>query len=208
LDRAAPLPERFVLVPFQVRKDSQLILHSPLIGNDMRRLLILIQQAVTKIDPRLRIVAKLHPREQLHVQRRNLELIREFPQVTFVSNVAIRDLLARAAAVVTINSTVGFEAFLYDKPVVSLGRNFYTAPHLVELVTAEHELTDALARALARPIQFEHRRAFLRFVYSRFLVHGMYDDYSERSLGAVADRIRQLLGRVPGACGLSAPLRP
>lgn len=205
LDSAAPLPERFLLVPLQVRNDSQLILHSPLVGNDLRRLLGMVQHAAAQIDPNLRIIAKLHPREQPRIQKRNLELLREFPGIRFVCKAPIRDLLSRATAVVTINSTVGFEAMLYDKPVVTLGCNFYTAPHLVEVVEAEHELKDALIRALSKPVPVERRQAFLRYVYSRFLVQGSYGDYSDRSLRAVADRICELLGLRPRNAMLTAP---
>lgn len=193
LDSSAPLPERFILVPMQVGKDSQLILHSPLVGNDPWRLLRLVQEAVRATDPRLRIVAKLHPREKLPVQRRNLKLLRDFPDVRFMSDVSMRDLLARAAAVVTINSTAGFEAFFYDKPVITLGRNFYTSPDLVEVVQAEDELIGALQRALVNPVPSKRRRAFLRYVYARCFVQASYDDCSERSLRAAARRIRELL---------------
>ncbi len=191
---AALLPERYLLVPLQVRKDSQLLLHSPLVKNDLERFLTLVQNAATEVDPQLKIVVKFHPREQLHVQRRNLQLLRRFPAIAFVSKPPMRDLLKRAAAVVTINSTVGFEAFLYDKPVVTLGRNFYTVPKLVEVVNAEHEMKDALARALSSPVRSRERREFLRYVYARFLVHGSYNDYSPASIAAVADRIHELLG--------------
>lgn len=190
---ASPLPEQFILLPLQVRRDSQLILHSPLVGNDLRRFLLLVRQAVRTVAPQLRIVAKFHPREQVRVQRRNLELLHEFPDVTFVSNVPMRELLARAAAIVTVNSTAGFEAFLYDKPVIALGRNFYTSPDLVEVAEREDEVAAAITRALEKPVPRERRRGLLRYAYARFFVQAAYDDYSERSLGAVAARLRMLL---------------
>ena len=192
---AKALPERFVLVPLQVQKDSQLILHSPLIGNDLRRLLALVERAAGMVDATLRVVVKLHPQEQPHVQKRHLRLLSEFPRITFVSKPPMRDLLPHASAIVTVNSTVGFEAFLYDKPVVTLGRNFYTSPHLVEPVTSEQHLPAALTRALSEPVDIEQRRAFLRFVHSRFLVSGTYRDYSEESQLAVAHRVRELLAK-------------
>lgn len=187
------LPERFVLLPFQVRKDSQLILHSPIVGNDMGRLLGLVHEALGLVDPSLRIVVKFHPRENPRVQLRYAELKRQYPDVLFVRQYPMRDLLDKAQAVVTVNSTVGFEAFLYDKPVVALGRNFYTGPGLVEPVAQAESLPDALTKALHGPVEHGMRRAFLRFVVARFLTFGSYDDYSDRSYEAVAARIQALL---------------
>lgn len=188
------LPERFVLLPFQVRKDSQLVLHSPLLGNDMASLLAAVDAALRKVDPALRIVAKLHPYEHAAVQHGYRELPRRYPQVLFLGHTPMTQLLPRAEAVVTINSIVGFEAMLYDKPVVALGRNFYTVPGLVECVERLDDLPDALCRALTQPPDAERRRAFLRYVYARFLSFGSYHDFSERSQRAVATRITELLG--------------
>ncbi|NGY06870.1 capsular polysaccharide export protein, LipB/KpsS family [Solimonas terrae] len=194
-DPAAALPPHYVLLPFQVRHDSQLILHSPLVGNDMERLLAALDAALPAVDPRLRLVVKFHPGEFPQVQNRYRDLPKRYPQVRFCSRTPVTALLANAAAVVTVNSTVGFEALLYDKPVVTLGRNFYTVPGLVEPVRRLDELPDVLARALSRPADRERRRAFLRYVHSKFLTFGSCQDFSERSLLAVAERIGELLKR-------------
>lgn len=188
------LPERFVFLPFQVRKDSQLIAHSPLVGNDMARLLELLHGALALVDPQMRIVVKFHPRENPKVLARYVALMRQYPDVLFIRRHRLTELLEQAAAVVTVNSTVGFEAFLYDKPVITLGRNFYTAPHLVEQVKRIEDLPEVLRRALTRPVDHEQRRAFLRYVYTRFLSFGHYNNYSASSLGAVAKKIVALLG--------------
>lgn len=187
------LPERFVLLPFQVTKDSQLILHSPLVGKDMAGMLSAVHAALAGVDPRMRIVVKLHPYERRDVQMRYADLIRQYPDVLFIRRHRMTELLARSSAVVTVNSTVGFEAFLFDKPVVALGRNFFTAQGLVEKVDRLEQLPDALTRALHRPVDKQRRRAFLRFAIDRFLTFGSYHDFSEASLGAVAERMLALL---------------
>lgn len=188
------LPERFVFLPFQVRKDSQLIVHSPLVGNDMARVLGLLHGALAQVDPQMRIVVKFHPRENPKVLARCVEMMRQYPDVLFIRRHRLTELLEKAKAVVTVNSTVGFEAFIYDTPVIALGRNFYTAPGLVEQVQQIEQLPETLRRALVEPVDRERRRSFLRYVYARFLVFGNYNDYSEASLGAVATRICSLLG--------------
>lgn len=194
---AGPLPQRYVLLPFQVRKDSQLILHSPLYGNDMEALVRELDAALERIDPALRVVAKFHPHEMPGVQRRYRELPRRYPRVHFCSGTPMQKLLAGAEAVVTVNSTVGFEALLYDKPVLALGRNFYTVPGIVDCLARREELEPALRATLAATPDTARRRAFLRYVREHFLARGSYNDFSGRSLGAFAAQITALLEGAP-----------
>lgn len=187
------LPARFVLLPFQVSQDSQLILHSPLVGGDMRRLLSEVHGALREVDPEMGLVVKLHPAESSQMLARYRELPRQYPNVRFTLRHPLTDLLPRCAAVVTINSTVGFEGIVFDKPVVTLGRNFYSAPGLVIPVERLEDLPKALTTALSEPPDTARRRAFLRYVYFRFLTHGSYRDFSDASFRAVADRILELI---------------
>jgi capsular polysaccharide export protein len=187
------LPERYVLLPFQVRGDSQLVLHSPLFGSDMEAVVRELDAALARIDPQLRVVAKFHPQELPLVQRRYHHLPRRYPRVSFVATVPMQRLLQGAVAVVTINSTTGFEALLYDKPVLALGRNFYTVPGIVECLEYREGLEAALRLLLASVPDLARRRAFLRFVRARLLVSGGYRDFSPRSLQSFADRVAELL---------------
>lgn len=190
---ARKLPQRFVLLPFQVRSDSQLVLHSPLYGDDLEAVVRELDLALARIDPGLRLVAKFHPYEQPQVQWAYRHLPKRYPRVCFVSDVRMTALLEQASAVVTINSTAGFEALFYNKPVLALGRNFYTVPGLVECLERRSDLEIALRRTLTAAPDAERRRAFLRFVRARLLVRGGYHDFSRASLEAVAARIGELL---------------
>lgn len=197
------LPERYVLLPFQVRGDSQLVLHSPLYGNDMEAVVRELDAALERIDPGLRLVAKFHPLEKPQVQRGYRELPRRHPRVHFVSTAPMNRLLEKATAVVTINSTTGFEALLYDKPVLAMGRNFYTVPGIVDCLSRRKDLEGALRQLLAGKPDSARRRDFLRFVRARLLAAGGYHDFSERSLRTVAGRIEQLLVPERPAAGVA-----
>lgn len=194
---ARKVPERYVVLPFQVRSDSQMVLHSPLYGDDFEALVRDLDDALSRIDPDLRLVAKFHPYELPLVQRAYGHLPKRYPRVCFVSAAPMNQLLATASAVVTINSTVGFEALILDKPVVALGRNFYTAPGIVECPRSRDDLEAAVRRALTVPVNAERRRGFLRFVRAHFLVAGGYHDFTPRSLRSVATRIIELLTVTP-----------
>ncbi|WP_028006776.1 capsular polysaccharide export protein, LipB/KpsS family [Solimonas flava] len=191
--RLDKLPARYVFLPFQVAGDSQLLLHSPVVGADMSKLLELVHAALRATAPDVRLVVKLHPAERRHVLKAYRELPARYPDVLFTLAQPTIELLRGCAAVVTVNSTVGFEAIACGKPVVALGRNFYTAPGLVECVSQADALAPALARALRGEIDAARRRRFLRYIHGRFLVHASYQDFGASSFAATAGRIRELL---------------
>lgn len=188
-----PLPDDFVFYPLQVTGDSQLLLHSPIWGNDHAAVIAALSGQLARRTPRRRLVVKFHPQETRLAQIRNDALIKQFPEVTFVCNVPATELIKRARFVVTINSSVGFEAILLDRPLVTLGNSFYSVPALAEVVRSESELSAALERADAQPARSEARRAMLRYCMEDFFTFGTYFNHRSDSYGAVAGRIRELL---------------
>ncbi|MCX7072096.1 MAG: hypothetical protein NTW01_14020 [Gammaproteobacteria bacterium] len=200
-----PLPaEPFVFYPLQVRKDSQLLLHSPIWGNDHAAVIAALSTQLAQMQPPRRLVVKFHPQEDRLAQIRNDALIRQFPEVTFVCNVPATELIQRARFVVTINSSVGFEAILLDKPLVTLGNSFYAVPALAEVVRDRSELRAALDAADRLPVKTEARRAVLRYCLADFFTFGTYFDHRPDSYAAVAERVRALLNPL----ATSLPVRP
>ncbi len=189
-----PLPaQEFVFYPLQVVKDSQLLLHSPIWGNDHAAVIAALSTRLAAMAPPLKLVVKFHPQEERLAQIRNDALIKQFPDVTFICNIPATELIKRARFVVTINSSVGFEAILLDKPLVTLGNSFFSVPTLAEVVGHERDLTAALAAANALPDRREARRAVLRYCLDDFFTPGTYFSHTADSYAAVAARIRSLL---------------
>lgn len=196
--RDPPLPaEPFVFYPLQVRRDSQLLLHSPIWGNDHAAVIAALSTQLAQMQPPRRLVVKFHPQETRLAQIRNQALIRQFPDVTFVRNIPATALIEKARFVVTINSSVGFEAILLDRPLVTLGNSFYAVPALAEVVRSEPELGAALAAADRQPVRTEARRAMLRYCLAECFAFGTYFDHRPASYAAVATRIRALLQSTP-----------
>jgi capsule polysaccharide modification protein KpsS len=54
-----------------------------------------------------------------------MKIIAQYNNVMYVTDHSINDLIPKASAVYVINSGVGQEAMLHDKPVVSFGRSEY-----------------------------------------------------------------------------------
>ena len=189
-----PLPDRFVLFPLQVRSDTQLQLHSPLWGDRLDALIPALSRALATAAPDLPLVVKLHPKDE------NTDydgLAAAHPEVVFVEGVPMRECLQRARAVVTVNSTAGFEALCHGLPVLMLGENFYGVDGVVEKAHSREDLGPALHRTLTRPPDPLLRRKLLLWTYHRFLVHGHYRDGREASVQAVRqallDHLRPIL---------------
>lgn len=128
LEKAVPTRRRhgadrprgdYLFLPLQLGSDSQVLINSE-VGNE-EAVRIAHELAVRE---GLNLVVKFHPAETDRAQtRRILRFAREH-RVQVSSGNTFR-LLEGSARVVTINSTVGFEALLLGRPVMFLGRTFY-----------------------------------------------------------------------------------
>jgi capsular polysaccharide export protein len=189
-ERLQTLPQRFVLLPLQIVKDSQLINHSPLVGKDMSLLVRKVREALRIADPSCRLVVKLHPAER---RADYGTLARELGDVLFVTRQSVREFLPRAEAVVTVNSTVGFEALMYGKSVLMVGDNFYRVAGVVSALSSLQELPDRLVEVLqgvAEPKQVEN---YLANVFAHYFVKASWRDFSEDSLSNTAGRIEKIV---------------
>ncbi|AZQ53854.1 capsular biosynthesis protein [Burkholderia cenocepacia] len=110
---------RYVFLPLQVSGDTQIKLHSD-VGN-----LDAIRHAFEfAANERADLFVKLHPAETDAAAIDAIVRLQQTYHFEIVTS-PTTELLRHAYAVVTINSTVGLEAMLYGKRVVSLGRCFY-----------------------------------------------------------------------------------
>lgn len=185
------LPERFVFFPLQVRQDSQLTVHSPVYGNGLDQAVDDLSSALAARAPDTRLVVKLHPAD-----RRKTDydaVIRRHPDVVWIGSGDVRDILRRSSAVVTVNSTVGVEALVFDKPVVVLGNAAYGFDGLVHPISARDQLADALSAALSTPPDADITMRYLAFLYFEAFTRAHLDDYGPRSLGAFCERLLRVL---------------
>lgn len=178
------LPERYVFVPFQEDRDSQVRLFSPWVG-DMRQLFALGERLVAETG--LTVVFKEHPSSrdaypELH-QRTHERLL-------FANGNSTQALIEGSQFVVTLNSTVGLESILLGKPVVTLGQAFFS----IEGVTMQADSADELVR-LARqfpdwPLDDALRRSFLHYLKNEYCVAGRWQDAGAEHLQEVARRMQ------------------
>jgi len=167
--QAIELQPGYVFVAFQVPSDMQITRHSPWIP-DMEAFLDAILQAAERIPDDV-FVIKEHPSFKRSVQG----LRPAHPRVIFANHNVTSELIDESRAVITINSTVGIEALLLDKPVITLGRACYNIEGLVLHADGPDALTDAIDRSRAWHPDPHLRRQFLGYLWNHYLLHGSYE---------------------------------
>jgi|GEM_PF-2315957 len=118
---------KYILCPFQVETDTQIILHSPWISC-MSQLVNVMCEVVSCLNAegfKVRVLFKHHPmsNDSVRVSHPNADLIEDIPM-----SEAFREL---RPLVVTINSTAGIEAIEAGLPVITLGEAFFNLPDVI-----------------------------------------------------------------------------
>jgi len=196
--------EPFVFFPLQLEPECSTLVFAPFHAN--QRYVI---ECISKSLPVTHLLyVKEHP---AMLGRRPLSFfraLRSLPNVRLISPaVGSHALIERASAVVTITSSVGWEALMHGKPVMVLGNVWFDACDLVYRVRATKDLPLALGHALCqhRPdeeLLLRFAAASLEGTYPGAIEHPDYTPsvLSRENVTALADAItrhRQWLEETP-----------
>ncbi|RMO78470.1 Polysaccharide synthesis/modification protein [Pseudomonas syringae pv. philadelphi] len=177
------LPERFIFIPFQDDRDTQVRLFSPWVGN-MREMFAVGERLAAETG--MTVVFKEHPSSResypdLHK--------RASKNVLFANGNATQQLIEASQFVVTLNSTVGLESLLLGKPVMTLGKAFY---NIDGLVRHAENVDQAVAHARAFPdwsLDERLRRNFLHYLSEHYCIKGDWRAADRSQLRRVANRL-------------------
>lgn len=180
------LPECFVFIPFQDDRDTQVRLFSPWVG-DMRQLFALGERLASATG--ITVVFKEHPasREaypELHA--------RCHERLLFANGNSTQDLIQSSQFVITLNSTVGLESILLDKPVLTLGLAFFNIPGLVAHADSVEELIERVRAFPQWSLEPLIRANFLRYMAAEYCVQGGWQNADAAQVRRVAARMLQL----------------
>lgn len=198
----AALPRDYVFVPFQVPLDSQVLLYSPWI-RDMRHLFTAVVEAwrTTLAARGIELVFKTHPGDRQAYPDLHAVARRE-PGIRFADGNSAQELIDGARGVITINSTVGIEALLRQRPVIALGRAFYAIPGVADAADDVFRLAAWLASlgdgTLPRPV---HRQAFLSFLARDYCIPDHHERPGPDHGRAIARRLSDPSRLVPAGDG-------
>ena len=188
--------EDYVLLPLQVRTDSQILCHSSI--KDMRDLVDICISALAKHNQiakkQLALVVKEHPKDRCLIELQS-DLKRRGVKVIFLSQADTRKLIEGSSSVITINSTVGIESLLYYKPVITLGKAFYNIDGIAYHSDNFDNLDALIEKALNTPVNRDLINKFLYYLKFHYQVDGDLDYPDEKNILPVITRINKVLKR-------------
>ncbi len=166
------LPKNFIFIPFQVDYDTQILLFSPWIKN-MEELFFVMKDISEKL--KINIVFKEHPSSRkeypkLHNIAKNSEFIQ------FANAYPTQELIEKAGAIITINSSVGIESLLFYKKVITLGSAFYNIEGIVEHAENKKELENILKNLENYKLDKKLIENFLKYLYYDYLIPSDFSD--------------------------------
>ncbi len=157
-----PTGAKVILLPLQIESDTNILFNSPFYQT-MPQVIKDVQQGIMEIG-NVFLVIKPHPEDKDRLD----ELAALCGQrCRLCSDLSLPTLLDMADVVITINSTVGLEALIQDKPVVALGRAIYTEKGFTFDITGPTDLKKQIGCALAAV----GKDIFHASDFRRFLLH-------------------------------------
>lgn len=178
----------FIFVPLQVSTDTQLLVHSDF--SSLQDFVTCVEEAFYSLpDDHLRLVFKPHPMEP---KVENLL----FNGESVLSSANTAELIAKAKAIITINSTVGLESIMKGKPVFVLGRAQYKIQGLVHCCevddfkqTLSENYTDFM-----KELDVDLMGKFLSYLQEVYQVPGNIFKYEASMLVEIEKRFLRHLG--------------
>jgi capsular polysaccharide export protein len=160
-----------ILLPFQKERDTQILEHSPWI-HSMPALFKVVTEAIRSAQVgSYRLWLREHPSSATRYPSINREAAAS-SDCSFANGGKLADWLDTMDLVITINSSVGMEALIKGKKVITLGHAFYNIPGLVEHAESTEQLTQAIHRILTTPVDEQLRLGFIAYLANHYVVSG------------------------------------
>ena len=150
----------YIFIPFQVSDDSQLLVQGNWIKDNIS-LVECVHKSLSELGLKINVIIKEHPREYVNYNFR--EKLSKYD--VLYSNAGTIELITKSKLIVTINSTVGFEALVFNKPVIFTGNAFYESIPFFLKSNNQNELTLNLKKILMTDLKFEESEV-IKYVYT------------------------------------------
>ena len=182
------LEGRYLFCPLQVPSDSQVTLFAGWTGG-MDGFLRALGQAALHLPQGWHLRLKEHPSARQSLAAALAPLIATGRVVVDNATDSFAQI-AGSAGVVTLNSSMGIQAFFHDKPVVVLGRAFFAQPGLVTLAQDQTTLNAAFAAADSLTYDATLRAKFMNWL-DRVYYPACKFPPGTADLSAMAEKLRQ-----------------
>ena len=163
------LSKKYIFLPMQFAIDTQILFHGTWIKH-IDHLVEIAHQAVQYLPEGWRVITKEHPEAFWRYKTHTMETDR----FLFANGNPTPDLIKNASLIVTLNSSVGLEAMLFDKPVVTLGQAFYAFDGLTQQCNSAEDLFEIFKNPEQISFNPKDRRAFLAWLANDYYLDGSF----------------------------------
>lgn len=186
----------FIYVPFQLESDSQITKHSPYIKK-MKELVHITANALKNYNEtnkkNVKLVYKCHPLYQSELKNLELDYIEDFcsnnNNLILLKSGDNEWLLENSKLVITINSTVGFEALLKKKHVITLGDAFYAIDGITKTWEPHKSLEVMIQDSLLHGPDLQKIRNFLYYLRFEYFFEIFWKNPDKNSIRKLIDKI-------------------
>ncbi len=153
--------ERFIFCPLQVPRDSQITIYGDWIKS-VEEMIDHLKAASQHLPDGWHLRIKEHPSSKISFFDKLSALESDKFRVDNVTNTM--DQIALSHAVLNVNSSVGLQAFFFNKPVIVLGQAFYCFDKLATKVRGPSDLADILTKPEDLTFSQDLRNAFMSYL--------------------------------------------
>ncbi|WP_321366883.1 capsular biosynthesis protein [uncultured Celeribacter sp.] len=156
--------EDFIFVPLQVPNDSQITLFSGWVRS-VENMIDMLALSAPALPEGWHIRIKEHPSAKTSLaDALNRAVETSGHRIRIDNDTDTFDQVRASRAVLTINSSVGLQAFFYDKPVITLGEAFFALLGLVRPVGGIEDLQETLSAVESLGFNPALRAAFMNYL--------------------------------------------
>lgn len=177
---SVPLPKKYIFIPLQVNTDTQVLVHSGY--ENIQAFISHVEKTFYDGQNNVSLVFKPHPMDK------GIEYT--FDSRSIVVDSDTKKLIQGSEFIITINSTVGFEAIQHYKVVIVLGEAFYKIPKLCVASSIQSFKKDLLTCLTSR-MTIDHQLVdkFIFYLKSEYQVSGNLFNYDIAMLENIKQRI-------------------
>ena len=185
------LENKYIFAPLQVKTDTQTLVHS-----DYNNMVEFMEDTIEgvkeyrkKYNSNIELVFKEHPMDCGKVSYENFYMkYKRYTWVKFLKDGNTKEVIKNSDMVITINSTVGLEAIEMYKPVICMGRAFFTIDGIAKksnLLRLADDIRDGLIEVRDKKL-IDNFLNYLRYEYS---IEGNLYYYNEKQIKNITDII-------------------
>jgi len=174
------LPKKYIFIPLQVNTDTQILVHSQY--ENMQAFISHVEKTFYAEQSDISLVFKQHPMDKGEEYK--------FDARSIISNNSTSQLIKDSEFIITINSTVGFEAIQHYKQVIVLGEAFYKIPKLC-IASSINRFQKDLIICLNSKFQIDHGLVdkFIYYLKYKYQINGNLFNYDQEMLAKVQQLI-------------------